>query len=80
MVHRTLGADGSVIRGNTKKLSGGGGPITAEDIVNLTLSVGLTVADLDNITIGMLNDIAIKRLGEDDADAREATQADMLAF
>lgn len=80
MVCRALGADGSVIWGNEKKLSGGGGPITAEDIVSLALAVGVTVADLDSITIGMLNDIAIKRLGEDEDDAREAAQADYAAF
>ena len=45
--------------------------------------MGLTVSDLDKLTLGMLNDLALEFIdgaeeGEDEA--REATQADFDAF
>ena len=39
--------------------------------------MGLTVADLDLLTIGMLNDLAIEMSGETE---RESTQADYDTF
>ena len=61
-----------------KKLSGGGSPATAESILLAALAMGLTVADLDSLTLGMLNDLAIAWTDEEQEE--EATQADYDAF
>lgn len=46
----------------------------------LALCLGLTVADLDFLTIGALNDIAITRLEAMQEGPRAATQQDFDAF
>lgn len=62
---------------HTKKLTGDGVPVTAESTLRAALAMGLTVADLDLLTIGMLNDLAIEMSGETE---RESTQADYDTF
>lgn len=45
--------------------------------------MGLTVSDLDKLTLGMLNDLAMEFLEDAEGiedEAREATQADFDAF
>lgn len=44
--------------------------------------MGLTVADLDHFTLGMLNDLALEMLDDEEEEdgVREATQADFDAF
>ena len=63
--------------GYEKKLTGGGSPATAELIVLNAIALGLTAADLDLFTIGMLNDLAAEMNDEGEI---EATQADFDAF
>jgi len=83
LVRGTESDDDSIVLWYGKKLTGDGKPATAERIIKQALDMGLTVSDLDKLTLGMLNDLALEFIdgaeeGEDEA--REATQADFDAF
>jgi len=60
--------------------------LTWEYVLFLAKSLGLTLADLDNITIGMLTDLAIYQCNSASdsqtpvGDVRMATQADFDKF
>ena len=60
-----------------KKLTGEGEPLTTPLILSVALGIGLTLADLDNMTIGLILDIHAERSGNV---IKWATQDDFDAF
>ena len=60
-----------------KKLTGEGEPLTTPLLLLLARKVGLTLADLERITIGLVLDMCDEYAGEA---SRNATQADYAAF
>jgi hypothetical protein len=56
---------------------GGGKPLTTPSLLSEALSIGLTLADLDNVTIGIVLDICAERTGNV---IERAAQADFDNF
>lgn len=69
---------GKFARGILKKLKGEGEPLTTPGLLAISRRLGLSLADLELVTIGVIMDICVALSGDDVEDEIEAdaTQAD----